>query len=80
MTQLHEIRYIIWDFNKNTPYYNELYDTLKGCKGAVSYILKNFPNNNIGIREFKLEPTGKSLKKVDNSWVELKGIAKLLYG
>lgn len=80
MTQINEVRYLIWDLGKNAAYYNELYDTLKGCKGAVSYILKTFPHVNIVIKEIRLELTGKTLKKVDNSWIELKGIAKLLYG
>lgn len=80
MTQINEIRYLIWDFDKNAPYYSDLYDTLKGCKGSASFITKMFPQANIGIKEIRLEPTGKTLKKVDNSWVELKGIAKLLYG
>lgn len=79
MSQLRKTRYLIWDFNKTEPYSNELYDTLKGCKGAVSYILKFHPSYHVGIMEFDLVSTGKALKKVEKDWIEVKGVAKLLY-
>lgn len=80
MTELRKLRYMLWDFGSNKPNSNDVYDTLKGCKSAYGHIMKHAysRNDNLGIIEIELTTT-QAWKKVENNWVELKGVAKLLY-
>lgn len=73
------IKYILWNFDNNTPYNTEIYETIQGAKGAANYTIKWKPVTNLGIMQVRLEFTDTSYKKVNGTWLELKGIAKLLY-
>lgn len=80
MTELRKKRYMLWDFGKNEPFSNEIYDTLKGCKSAYGHIQKQSwqRSNSLGVIEVELTTT-QAWKKVDKDWIEIKGVAKLLY-
>lgn len=72
-------KYILWNFDSNAPFNDEIYETIQGAKGAANYTMKWKLVPNLGIMEVRLELTNTCYKKVNGKWFEMKGLAKLLY-